>query len=266
MATVGQPSSDTSTYEVNECSLQRSKYSWRDFNFNQYSHTWNEPHHQCDQIWRNFATLANLSKHLAIYTGFYLALCKICKQYSIFLCYWVHFHCYKRPSYRQIIEPSLVILRTTIKWKKNQVSKGCVIGDVKVPKHQKNYRRETVLILRAARWRATRGSPPASPWSASRLRPCVGLFGLQLLSPEIWNGTWMCPLSDGKTKWPFWETTNVQEVVGSNPGTVYWMDMAFFTMICCENCIVCLKRPKINDKEPRVAHFFKKMTCNIEIT
>ena len=48
---------------------------------------------------------------------------------------------------------------------------------------------------------------------------------------------------------------NVQEVVGSNPGSVYWMDMTLFTMICCKNCIVCLK---INEKEPGVAHFFKK--------
>ena len=36
------------------------------------------------------------------------------------------------------------------------------------------------------------------------------------------------------------------KVVGSNPGTVYWMD------ICCKNCNdVFLKRPKINDKRGR---------------
>ena len=40
-----------------------------------------------------------------------------------------------------------------------------------------------------------------------------------------------------------------QEVVGSNPGTVYWMIMTFFALICCKNGIVCLKRPKINEKE-----------------
>ena len=29
-----------------------------------------------------------------------------------------------------------------------------------------------------------------------------------------------------------------------NPSAVYWMDMTFFTLICCKNCNdVCLKRP-----------------------
>ena len=33
----------------------------------------------------------------------------------------------------------------------------------------------------------------------------------------------------------------------------------FFTLICCKNCIdVCLKRPKINEKEAGVGPFFKK--------
>ena len=31
----------------------------------------------------------------------------------------------------------------------------------------------------------------------------------------------------------------------------------FLTMICCWNCIVCLKRPKINKKEARVGPFLK---------
>ena len=39
-------------------------------------------------------------------------------------------------------------------------------------------------------------------------------------------------------------------------GTVYWMEMHFFTMICCKNCIVCLKRSKINEKEARVGPIF----------
>ena len=29
----------------------------------------------------------------------------------------------------------------------------------------------------------------------------------------------------------------------------------FFTLICCKNCIVCLKRPKINEKEAGVGPF-----------
>ena len=45
-------------------------------------------------------------------------------------------------------------------------------------------------------------------------------------------------------------------VMGSKPGTVNWMVLAFFTLICCKNCIdVCLKRPKINKKRPGLAYF-----------
>ena len=36
------------------------------------------------------------------------------------------------------------------------------------------------------------------------------------------------------------------------------LDGHFFTLICCKNCIVCLKRPKINEKEARVGPFLKK--------
>ena len=32
----------------------------------------------------------------------------------------------------------------------------------------------------------------------------------------------------------------------------------FFTFICCKNCKVCLKRPKINEKEAGVGPFLKK--------
>ena len=55
------------------------------------------------------------------------------------------------------------------------------------------------------------------------------------------------------------EEAHVPKVVGSNPGTVHWMDMTFFTLICCKNCNdICLKRPKINKKEAGSAHFIKK--------
>ena len=36
------------------------------------------------------------------------------------------------------------------------------------------------------------------------------------------------------------------------------LDGHFFTLICCKNCIVCLKRPKINEKEAGVGPIFKK--------
>ena len=33
------------------------------------------------------------------------------------------------------------------------------------------------------------------------------------------------------------------------------LDGHVFTFICCKNCIVCLKRPKINEKEAGVGPF-----------
>ena len=38
------------------------------------------------------------------------------------------------------------------------------------------------------------------------------------------------------------------------------LDGHFFTYICCKNCNVCLKRPKINKKEAGVGPFYKKTT------
>ena len=35
----------------------------------------------------------------------------------------------------------------------------------------------------------------------------------------------------------------------------------FFTLICCKNCIVCLKRPKINEKKEAEVGPFKKNDC-----
>ena len=46
----------------------------------------------------------------------------------------------------------------------------------------------------------------------------------------------------------------------------------FFALICCKNCIVCLKRPKINEKEARVGpfknsleHLLIKMLYNVDL-
>ena len=43
------------------------------------------------------------------------------------------------------------------------------------------------------------------------------------------------------------------KVVGSNPGTIYWMDI--FHIFVVKICNACLKRPKINEKEVRVDPF-----------
>ena len=51
--------------------------------------------------------------------------------------------------------------------------------------------------------------------------------------------------------------TDILEAVGTNPGAVYWMDLTFFTFICCKNSIVRVKRRKINEKEAGVGPFLK---------
>ena len=55
------------------------------------------------------------------------------------------------------------------------------------------------------------------------------------------------------------EETHVPKVVGSNPGTVYWIDI-FSHIFVVKICNVCLKRPKINKKEAGVGPFFLKKT------
>ena len=50
----------------------------------------------------------------------------------------------------------------------------------------------------------------------------------------------------GALIWWLWETTHVQEVVGSNPGAVYWMDMTFFTLYCL------FEKTEINEKEAKI--------------
>ena len=37
----------------------------------------------------------------------------------------------------------------------------------------------------------------------------------------------------------------------------------FFTLICCTICIVCLKRPKLNEKEAWIGTFFRKTITTI---
>ena len=42
-----------------------------------------------------------------------------------------------------------------------------------------------------------------------------------------------------------------------------WPNGHFFTLICYKNCIVCLKRPKINEKEAGVGPFNKRVPWSI---
>ena len=49
--------------------------------------------------------------------------------------------------------------------------------------------------------------------------------------------------AEAQAQW-LWEETHVPKVQGLNAGAVYWMDIKFFTFICCKNCNVCLKKTK----------------------
>ena len=51
--------------------------------------------------------------------------------------------------------------------------------------------------------------------------------------------------------------------MSSKTGAVYWMDLTFFTFICCNNCNFYLKRPKINEKEAGDGPCFFKKTVNL---
>ena len=64
--------------------------------------------------------------------------------------------------------------------------------------------------------------------------------------------TWVGALSSG-----YGRRLIFQEVVGSNPDAIYWMDMTFFKLIRCKGSVVCLKTPKINEKESGVGKLKK---------
>ena len=51
---------------------------------------------------------------------------------------------------------------------------------------------------------------------------------------------------------------SVSEGRGSNPSTIYWMDI-FSHIFVVKICNVCLKRLKINEKEAGVGPFFNKL-------
>ena len=50
-----------------------------------------------------------------------------------------------------------------------------------------------------------------------------------------------------------WQKNDVQEAISSNPLTGWTV----FTSSCCKICTVCLKRPKINEKEDENGQFLK---------
>ena len=54
-----------------------------------------------------------------------------------------------------------------------------------------------------------------------------------------------------------WEETHVLKVVGSNPGTVFWMDIFSHLFVVKIVMMFVWKRPKINEKEAGVGPFLK---------
>ena len=49
--------------------------------------------------------------------------------------------------------------------------------------------------------------------------------------------------------------------MGSNPVAVHWMDMSFFTLICC-TILYCLFEKTKNKPKIGLAHFLKKQSVN----
>ena len=76
----------------------------------------------------------------------------------------------------------------------------------------------------------------------------------------LWNKTlWLIkdsPMRAGALVLWLCVMNHVWKVVSLNPSAVYWMDIwTFFTLICCKNCFVSLKRPKIKEKVAGVGPF-----------
>ena len=62
-----------------------------------------------------------------------------------------------------------------------------------------------------------------------------------------------------------WEETQIPNGVGLNPGTVNWMDISSHLFVV-KFCNVCLKRPKINEKRPGLAHLKKHLQTSAELS
>ena len=57
-----------------------------------------------------------------------------------------------------------------------------------------------------------------------------------------------------------WDETRVPKIVGSNPSTIYWMDIfSHLFVVKIVMMFVCLKRPKITEKEAGVGPFLEEM-------
>ena len=48
--------------------------------------------------------------------------------------------------------------------------------------------------------------------------------------------------------------------MGLNPGAVYWMDMTFFTLVCCENFYCLFEKTKNKQKGAGLSQFVQRKT------
>ena len=97
-----------------------------------------------------------------------------------------------------------------------------------------------VLLISFISWRLDDASdfaylhyPECTEYDGKGWEPWSSGYGKRLMLQRAW-----VRILDQYTVWTFWH---------------------FFTLIFCKNCIVCLKRQKINEKEDRVGPFFKKV-------
>ena len=98
-------------------------------------------------------------------------------------------------------------------------------------------------------------------------RKCLKNLDLNYLSVDVLNREWIASAVIGmlQRKVSYGRSpglvvmgeTHDPKVLGSNPGTINWMDI-FSYLFFVKICSVCLKRPKINEKRPGLAHFLKK--------
>ena len=60
---------------------------------------------QCDQIWRNFVTLAKIKKYLAIFKGLFGIWHSCEPTLGQFVLFWANFPCRKWPNLEETILP-----------------------------------------------------------------------------------------------------------------------------------------------------------------
>ena len=85
-------------------------------------------------------------------------------------------------------------------------------------------------------------------------------LGEAIFKEIIIGNLWWEPWSSGYGRWLMLEKLWVR-IPAPYTGWIWHL----FTLICCKHCIVCLKRPRINEKEAGACPF-KKIIGNLRIS